>query len=711
MSPQVQPTVADDDPPSGEAFSQFLLVGEIARGGMGEVLLAVKHAPDGGAEVVVVKRMLRHLTTNTEFTQMFLDEAQLAAQLDHPNIVKTYEFGEHGGQYFTVMEFLAGEDLGKVLDNLSLRSELMAIPVAVHMAAQLCAGLHFAHQLADPAGRPMRLIHRDINPDNIVITYAGEVKIIDFGVARVDTAATKTVTGMLKGKFAYMPPEYIKGHRCDHRADVFSVGIVLWEALTGRKLFARETTAATMYAVMDSPIPLPSVYRSDVPPELDAIVARALARSPPERFGSADEMRVALEQLAGVLPALDDSAVAQTMELAFGPARAQAMRAIKQGQALGRNVPLVMKRAVVLPASPSPAGSSPSQPAPIQAVALPDAAAPRMRWWPGVAVGVGALVVGVVAAIATADRPSSQAAPSAVASAGSAATVVVAPAVVAPPAAVPDAAAATLDAAAIASDPAPGGAEVVADAATVAAAETVDAGVQADAAAPDAEEPVADVPAVDVPVRTPASSARGKLTVTTRSNAVVSLDGKVIDHGSFTDRSTPSGRHQLVVRIPGRKPVTRSITITANRETKIEIENAPRDPAAAEPRDPVPSGSANKPVGAKPAVGAKPEPAVAPAVKPPALDVAAIRTAVRGQIGSVQQCYERAKMDDPNLQGTVTVRITIAADGSITGAQVAGTTLRSPRVEECMTREIGRWHLPKPAGGVPASFSYPFVFE
>ena len=698
MSSQVQPTTAND-PPSGEPFSQYLLVGEIARGGMGEVFLAVRPGLGGASEVVVIKRMLRHLATNTELTQMFLDEAQLAAQLEHPNIVKTYAFGEHDGQYFTVMEFLAGEDLGKVLDHLSLRAELVTLPVAVHIAAQLCNGLHFAHQLADPAGRPLRLVHRDINPDNIVITYDGEVKIIDFGVARVDTALTRTVTGMLKGKFAYMSPEYIKDQRCDHRADVFSVGIVLWEVLTGRKLFARETTAATMYAVMDDPIPPPSRYRSDVPPALDAIVTRALARFPPDRFESAEEMRGALDQLAAELPAFDIAAVGRTMEGAFGAIRAQAMRAIKQSLALARNVPLVMKRPAVLPPSPLPAGSSPDQPAPSQpAPSLPAPTAPRSRWWPLLAVGVGALLVGVIAAIATADRSSSRAASRPGPEVAIAGRVTPIAAIV--PAPARDAEVAPVDAGVPASDagmPAP------------------DAAPAADADEPDAEVPPVEVD-VQVPIPAPAAiaGARGRLTVATRSDAVVSLDGKVIDHGSFAGRLTPSGHHQLVVRIPGRRPVTRTISIVAKRETKVEIELAPRDAntAAGEPvRDPAPALPTSTPVtGAKPVTGTKAV-AGAPAVKPPTLDVPAIRAAVRSQIATVQQCYERAKMDDANLQGTVTVRITIAPNGSITNAQVASSTLRSPHVEDCITRAIARWRLPAPAGGEVASFSYPFVFE
>ncbi|HEU4730971.1 MAG TPA: serine/threonine-protein kinase, partial [Kofleriaceae bacterium] len=244
--------------PHGERFGKYLLVGEIAQGGMGEVFLAVQQGPEGFSKILVVKRVLGHLTADSEFTRMFIDEARLAARLEHSNIVKTYEFGEHEGQYYTVMEFLAGEDLGKMLYNLGLRAELMALPLAIHITAQLCNGLHFAHELTDHAGRPLHLVHRDVNPANVIVTYTGEVKIIDFGVAKFDKAEIKTATGMLKGKFAYMSPEYIQSHVLDRRSDVFSLGIVLWEMLTGRQLFARDTTGATMYAVMDDPITMPS---------------------------------------------------------------------------------------------------------------------------------------------------------------------------------------------------------------------------------------------------------------------------------------------------------------------------------------------------------------------------------------------------------------------------------------------------------------------
>ncbi|HET7505299.1 MAG TPA: TonB family protein, partial [Kofleriaceae bacterium] len=243
-----------------------------------------------------------------------------------------------------------------------------------------------------------------------------------------------------------------------------------------------------------------------------------------------------------------------------------------------------------------------------------------------------------------------------------------------------------------------------------------------------------------------ADPARGTLTVATRANAVVYLDGVLLDHGSFADRAAGAGKHKLVVKIPGRRPVTRTITIEPNRETKVEIEApaspvAVREPAPSHPSgassgastagpatrpapgdpphdrgrgpsakasDPSTAGGKGRPDGSKPGTeDEKPDVAAAK----PTIDVAATRAAARTQLRPVLQCYERGKMDDPNLRGSVTVRITIAEDGSVANAQVTSSTLGSPQVEACITREVAHWQLPRPPGGGPVSLSYPFAFE
>jgi eukaryotic-like serine/threonine-protein kinase len=326
----------------GERFGKYLLVGEIAVGGMAEVFLAVHKGVEGFIKVVVIKRVLPHLTSNASFTRMFIEEARLEARLEHPNIVRTYEFGEVNGRYFTAMEYLPGEDLCRALNNLSISRQSMPIHIATGITSQLCTGLHFAHQFTDVDGHTLNLVHRDVNPANIIITYGGEVKIIDFGVAKSNTNA-ETVTGTIKGKVSYMPPEQVLGREVDHRADIFSAGVVLWEMLTGRPLFLRDSEAATLYAIMNAPIPIPSRIRPEIPPQLDKLVMRALARRCTDRFDTAEQMANALDDFMLTTPRYDARVLGGQVEELFGSTRAEAKRAIAQSRSLTRNISIVMK--------------------------------------------------------------------------------------------------------------------------------------------------------------------------------------------------------------------------------------------------------------------------------------------------------------------------------------------------------------------------------
>lgn len=325
----------------GERFGKYFIIGEVAIGGMAEVFLAVQRGLEGFLKLVVLKRVLRQYSTDPEFVRLFIEEARIAARLEHPNVVRTYEFGEVDGQYFTAMEYLPGEDLNKVLDRLVFARQSVLVHVAAGIVSQVCAGLHFAHQLTDTAGRPLNLVHRDVNPANVVITYGGEVKLIDFGVAKTD--ASKTINSTIKGKVSYMSPEQLVARRVDARSDVFSTGIVLWELLAGRPLFRRDSEAATMYAIVNDPIPRPSRFRPDVPRALNDIVLRALARSPAERFSSAGEMGDALEDFLADQPKYDSRILVTMLEDLFGRPRAEAKRSIAQSRSLSRNVSLVMK--------------------------------------------------------------------------------------------------------------------------------------------------------------------------------------------------------------------------------------------------------------------------------------------------------------------------------------------------------------------------------
>ena len=344
----VELVVADESgdteaPIEGEQFGKYTLIGELAVGGMAEVYLGIQQGLQGYLKVVTIKRMLPHLNGLPEYVTMFFDEARLGARLEHPNIVRTYEFGEHDGQYFTVMEYLPGEDLVKILNRASATKEPLPLNIGVYIAMQICSGLHFAHELTDTEGKPLGLVHRDVNPSNVIITYGGEVKLIDFGVAKATTNASQTLAGTIKGKLAYMSPEQVLGHELDRRSDVFSTGVVLWELLTARPLFARENEAATLYSIMNDPIPNVRQFRPDVPRELDAMVARALARSPADRFESCETMLYALESFLNTQPKVDVRLVARMLEDIFGTTRANAKRSIAQTRSLRKNVSLVMK--------------------------------------------------------------------------------------------------------------------------------------------------------------------------------------------------------------------------------------------------------------------------------------------------------------------------------------------------------------------------------
>jgi len=330
-------------PIEGEQFGKYLLVGELAVGGMAEVYLGVQQGLQGYLKVVTIKRMLSHLNAVGEYVTMFVDEARLGARLEHPNIVRTYEFGVHEGAYFTVMEYLPGEDVTKLLNRAVVMRQPLPLNLAVYIAMQVCSGLHFAHELTDTEGNPLGLVHRDVNPANIIITYSGEVKIIDFGVAKSATNTSTTLNGTIKGKLQYMSPEQVLGHPIDRRSDVFSMGVVLWELLTARPLFSRENEAATLYSIMNDSIPAVRQHRPDVPRDLDAMVARALARSPSDRFESCETMLFALESFLGTQPKIDARTVARIMESTFGITRANAKRSIAQTRSLRKNVSLVMK--------------------------------------------------------------------------------------------------------------------------------------------------------------------------------------------------------------------------------------------------------------------------------------------------------------------------------------------------------------------------------
>lgn len=283
------PTIAND------RFGRYQLIRPLAQGGMAEIFLARQSGPAGFEKQVVIKRVLPDLATDREFVNMFLDEARLAARLSHPNIVQTFDFGEADGSFFLAMEYLVGEDLGTI--QAALQSHRRAFPshVAAIVVASACEALHYAHTCLDDSGTPLRIVHRDISPSNIFITYQGVVKVLDFGIAKAAGKLVRTEGGVLKGKFLYMSPEQVGGRELDARSDVFALGAVLHELLSGRPVFERSNAMASIKAIGEAPILPPSAMVDGVPAELEAIAMRALERDLAKRWQSALEMRLALD--------------------------------------------------------------------------------------------------------------------------------------------------------------------------------------------------------------------------------------------------------------------------------------------------------------------------------------------------------------------------------------------------------------------------------
>jgi len=278
-----------------QTFGKYQLLKKLATGGMAEVWLARSSGIEGFSKNVVVKRILPHLAEDREFVEMFRNEALIAANFNHPNIAQVYEFGEANGTYFIAMEYIHGEDLGRVMRKAWSAGQWIARPLAIRIVASACEGLYYAHNRVDGNGKPLRVVHRDISPQNILISFDGSVKLVDFGIAKAADTVGLTKSGAIKGKFAYMAPEQAAGKALDHRADIFAIGLVLYELLTGVRPLKRDSELATLQAALDCAIQTPSEV-ADVPAELDSVVMHALAKAADDRYRDARQFQISLEE-------------------------------------------------------------------------------------------------------------------------------------------------------------------------------------------------------------------------------------------------------------------------------------------------------------------------------------------------------------------------------------------------------------------------------
>jgi len=276
-------------------LGRYTLLHRLATGGMAEIFLAKTSGIEGFEKIVVLKRILPHLSANELFVSMFLDEARVAANLEHPNIVNVYDIGKAGDDYFFTMAYLHGEDLSNVLREAARAGRGVPLSLALYVVQAVCAGLHYAHEHAALDGTPLGIVHRDVSTTNVLVTYDGGVKLLDFGIAKAANQSKMTQVGVRKGKASYMSPEQCRAEPLDRRSDIFAIGILLWELTTMRGLFRADNELAVMSLIAHYDPPLPSTVVEGYPPELEAIVMKALARDRDQRYPTARALQDDLE--------------------------------------------------------------------------------------------------------------------------------------------------------------------------------------------------------------------------------------------------------------------------------------------------------------------------------------------------------------------------------------------------------------------------------
>ncbi|MEO8216567.1 MAG: TonB family protein [Acidobacteriota bacterium] len=295
---EVHSTVQSDaDVHGGVRFGQYLLVEKIATGGMAEVWKARMRGVEGFQKIVAIKKILPHLSDNSDFVDMFIDEAKLAAQLNHGNIIHIYDLGKIARSYYIAMEFVDGHDLKTILKRASERELPLPPELALFVTSKIASALDYAHRKRDFDENELELVHRDISPQNVLISYEGDIKLCDFGIAKAASKASHTLSGALKGKLQYMSPEQAWGRKIDRRSDIFALGAVLFEMLTGRKLFLGDNELSVLEQVRQAKVLAPSSINPEVTREIDIIVQRALEREPEDRYQTAGELAKDLDSV------------------------------------------------------------------------------------------------------------------------------------------------------------------------------------------------------------------------------------------------------------------------------------------------------------------------------------------------------------------------------------------------------------------------------
>ena len=371
-------------------FGRYLLLDRINIGGMAEVWRGKVFGAGGFERLVAIKRILPNIAEDEEFISMFQDEAKISVQLTHANICQIYELNRIGPSLFIAMEYVPGKDLRSIFERARKKGEPPPVPLVCYVIGKLCEGLDYAHRKKDQNGRDLNVVHRDVSPQNVLISFEGEVKVIDFGIAKAAGKVTKTQAGILKGKFGYMSPEQIRGLPLDRRSDVFSIGVCLYELLTGERLFVGESDFHVLEKVRKAEVLPPSTYNRKIPEPLERIVLRSLAKDPQDRFQYASELADELQRFLITSDSIfSRKDLMQYMKSTFAEevererARVAEYSGVKAPEgmateATGGAVPMLSRSTgPVLAAVPTP----PSTPAVVRSAALPrlTAAAPQAQ--------------------------------------------------------------------------------------------------------------------------------------------------------------------------------------------------------------------------------------------------------------------------------------------------------------------------------------------
>ena len=310
------------DAATPEKLGRYTLLGKLARGGMAELFLAKSEGIEGFEKIVVLKRILPSFAEDEEFIGLFLSEARLAAQLDHANIVHVHDIGRDGSDFFFTMEYLHGHDVRRLLTEARRRGRPLPLQFVLSIVTGAAAGLHYAHEQVDFSGRPLDIVHRDVSPSNIIVTYSGHVKVLDFGIAKAVALSQASRSSSLKGKVAYMSPEQCKGASIDRRSDVYALGLVMQELLTNRPVFGELEHIEALHAVAAGKVPPIETLWPECPDDLRTILAKALQADPNDRYDSARALQRDLERFAHAHRLmLSSTELAEFLEAVFGSKR------------------------------------------------------------------------------------------------------------------------------------------------------------------------------------------------------------------------------------------------------------------------------------------------------------------------------------------------------------------------------------------------------